>query len=73
MGVLQGMTVAPLITAGSAASSVTNFLRLFDQTYNDPVLDHTGFLTPAELRLITEWIDIGAQYYNDPFVAPPAN
>jgi len=27
-------------------------------------------LTPAELRLISEWIDIGAQYYNDPFVAP---
>jgi hypothetical protein len=25
------------------------------------------------LRLITEWLDIGAQYYNDPFVAPVAN
>jgi hypothetical protein len=22
------------------------------------------------LRLISEWLDIGAQYYNDPFVAP---
>jgi hypothetical protein len=22
------------------------------------------------LRLIAEWLDIGAQYYNDPFVAP---
>jgi len=27
----------------------------------------------AELRLIAEWLDIGAQYYNDPFVAPVAN
>jgi hypothetical protein len=31
---------------------------------------HTGFMTPAELRLISEWLDIGAQYYNDPFLAP---
>jgi len=34
---------------------------------------HNGWLTPAELRLISEWIDIGGQYYNDPFVAPAAN
>jgi hypothetical protein len=73
MGALPGVSVAPPITAGSAAASVTNFLRLFDGSYRDPSLDHTGFLTPAELRLITEWIDIGAQYYNDPFVAPAAN
>ncbi|KUJ83815.1 hypothetical protein AWR36_008330 [Microbulbifer flavimaris] len=31
---------------------------------------HEGYLDPAELRLIAEWIDIGAQYYNDPFAAP---
>lgn len=28
---------------------------------------HAGWLSPAELRLISEWLDIGAQYYNDPF------
>ncbi|GAB1258592.1 hypothetical protein NBRC116494_30940 [Aurantivibrio plasticivorans] len=27
-------------------------------------------LTPHELKLISEWLDIGAQYYNDPFDAP---
>lgn len=27
--------------------------------------DHTGLLTRAELRLLSEWLDIGAQYYND--------
>ena len=27
-------------------------------------------LTPAELKLVAEWVDIGAQYFNDPFVAP---
>jgi hypothetical protein len=27
-------------------------------------------MTPAELRLIAEWLDIGAQYYNNPFDVP---
>lgn len=31
---------------------------------------HAGYLQPAELRLVAEWLDIGAQYYNDPFAAP---
>jgi hypothetical protein len=83
MGSLQDLTVtdpgpppvmvpvqltAPM-AAGSAGGS-TAFLRIFDGTFTDPVLDHTGFLTPGELRLISEWLDIGGQYYNDPFVAP---
>jgi hypothetical protein len=44
-----------------------------DGNPNNLVPDHTGYLTPAELRLISEWLDIGAQYFNDPFVAPVAN
>lgn len=28
---------------------------------------HQGYLSPAELKLIREWLDIGAQYYNNPF------
>jgi hypothetical protein len=28
-------------------------------------LDHTNLLTKAELRLLSEWLDNGAQYYND--------
>lgn len=31
---------------------------------------HRGFLSPAELRLVAEWLDLGAQYYNNPFAAP---
>ncbi|MGO9513361.1 MAG: hypothetical protein ACLP2F_06925 [Steroidobacteraceae bacterium] len=87
MGVLEDLTVVtspgpPPVTmdvqlaapmaAGSAAAS-TAFLRMFDGSFHDTVLDHTGYLTPAELRLISEWLDIGGQYYNDPFVAPVAN
>jgi hypothetical protein len=68
--IMVPVSLAPPMTAGSASGSVVKFLRMFDGTYQDPVLDHTGFLTAAELRLIAEWLDIGAQYYNDPFVAP---
>ena len=31
---------------------------------------HDGFLEPAEMKLIAEWLDLGAQYYNNPFDAP---
>ena len=30
-------------------------------------VDHSSFMTADELRLISEWLDIGAQYFNDPF------
>ena len=30
-------------------------------------IDHAGMLSAPELRLLSEWIDIGAQYYNNPF------
>ena len=68
--IMVPVPLAPPMAAGSALGSVVKFLRMFDGTYHDPVLDHTGYLTTAELRLIAEWLDIGAQYYNDPFVAP---
>lgn len=31
---------------------------------------HQGRLSAAELKLISEWVDIGAQYYNNPFNVP---
>jgi hypothetical protein len=64
----------PLVmAAGSAIASQPNFLSKFDGVDHGITVDHTGYLSPAELRLISEWLDIGAQYYNDPFVAPVAN
>jgi hypothetical protein len=69
--IMVPVSLAPPMAAGSAAGS-TSFFRMFDGSFRDPVLDHTGFLSPSELRLIAEWLDIGAQFYNDPFVAPVA-
>jgi hypothetical protein len=85
MGVLGNLMdpglvpVAGPVTAGRANGSNARFFSLFNGTFQDPsvgtagYIDHTGFLTLAELRLISEWVDIGAQYYNNPFVAPAAN
>jgi hypothetical protein len=70
--IMVPVSLAPPMAAGSAAGSTT-FFRMFDGSFHDPVLDHTGFLSPSELRLIAEWLDIGAQFFNDPFVAPVAN
>jgi hypothetical protein len=84
MGLLQNVMVpsangevpvqlAAVLTAGSAIASQANFFAKFDGTDHGVTVDHTGFLTIGELRLISEWLDIGAQYYNDPFVAPAVN
>jgi Tol biopolymer transport system component len=77
--IMVPVALAPPLTAGSANASVAKFLGIFDPNYQDPNLgqpgevDHRGFLNPSELRLISEWLDIGGQFYNDPFVAPVAN
>ena len=53
----------PWMSANGAASS--SFFAVFD-----PGGTHAGDLSPAELRLLAEWLDIGAQYFNNPFDAP---
>lgn len=32
-----------------------------------PSVNHAGMLNKAELRLVTEWMDLGGQYFNNPF------
>ena len=36
-------------------------------TATQNTVNHQGLLSPAERRLIAEWLDIGAQYFNNPF------
>ncbi len=50
-------------TAGSLASGV--FFARFRAGGT-----HENYLTDDELRLISEWLDIGGQYFNNPFDAP---
>ncbi|MEO0442460.1 MAG: hypothetical protein AAFZ92_01785 [Pseudomonadota bacterium] len=43
----------------------------FDKMENTAgTVDHSAFMSPNELRLLREWLDIGGQYYNNPFDAP---
>ncbi|MEJ2128933.1 MAG: hypothetical protein P8X81_08805 [Woeseiaceae bacterium] len=52
--------------AGSARASGAFFGR-FEDPNN---VEHYGVLSSAERRLIAEWLDVGAQYYNNPFDVP---
>jgi len=62
--------VGPYMNAGSANGALSSaFLGRFDGSAPTPAggVNHVGFLNAAELRLISEWLDIGAQFYNNPF------
>jgi hypothetical protein len=53
------------MNAGSANGALSSaFLARFAAGSGST---HAGYLSPAELRLISEWSDIGAQFFNDPF------
>jgi hypothetical protein len=59
-----GPTVGPYLTASTARGGRSGvFLGRFAPGGGS----HAGWLTPAELRLLSEWLDIGAQYFNNPF------
>ena len=59
------VTDPPSMAVGNARGS-----RFFSVMAN---ATHAGMLSTAELRLLSEWLDIGAQYYNDPFPPTPQN
>ncbi len=61
---VQYETVAPVMS-GQGASASGNFFAPFRADGR-----HEGWLSPAELKMLSEWLDIGGQYYNDPFAAP---
>lgn len=50
-------------TAGALRSNA--FFDLFSEGGS-----HDGDLSPVEIKLISEWLDLGGQYFNDPFAAP---
>jgi hypothetical protein len=68
LGALQdravAVAVAPSMSVAGALASGEFFSRF------DAVGTHAGYLTDAELKMIAEWLDIGGQYFNNPFDAP---
>lgn len=61
---LTTVPVANVMSTGGARSSN----RFFDVFKRD---DHQNMLSPSELKLLSEWLDIGGQYYNTPFYQQP--
>lgn len=61
--ILVAVPVAPSLRIGNARGSA--FFRHFAAGGS-----HAGDLSAAELRLIADWLDLGGQYYNSPFVIP---
>lgn len=60
------VSVGPFLDAGSANGPLSAAsLALFVPGSGDSI--HAGILSPDELRLISEWLDIGAQNFNNPF------
>jgi hypothetical protein len=66
-GEIEVVREPALVTPGLARSS-TLIDRVFPHGMKpaDQLGDHANYLNPSERRLVAEWIDVGAQYYNDP-------
>jgi len=67
----DGNDILDVIPIGSPASingarASSDFFDRFD----DPLDLHFNILSQAERRLVAEWLDVGGQYYNNPFDAP---
>ena len=69
---LDGEPVPILVTVPAPGPSMSangaNSSDFFAKFATDG--SHAGWLSEAEQKLIAEWLDIGAQYYNDPFAVP---
>jgi hypothetical protein len=63
--ILVTIPIAPPASTAGATASGDFFVR-----FEDPNDLHYNILSPSERRLIAEWLDVGAQYYNNPFDAP---
>jgi len=64
----EGNPIPVLTTVNVPAILSTNGARAsgaFFETMNNAT--HMNMLTPDEIKLLSEWLDIGGQYYNTPF------
>jgi len=62
--VLQTVNVPAQMSVNGALASV--FFNRFETAVNCQTVDHTAMLSTHEKKLLYEWLDIGAQYFNDP-------
>ncbi|MGJ8693662.1 MAG: hypothetical protein ACSHW0_14440 [Thalassotalea sp.] len=61
---LTTVPVTPVMSPNGARAS-NRFFEVFER------LDHQDMLSATEIKLLSEWLDIGGQYYNTPFYQQP--
>lgn len=68
----EGNAIPVTRTVGVGNSMSVNGARSSGRFFSQfsPGGSHNGWISIAELKLLSEWLDIGGQYYNDPFAAP---
>lgn len=62
--IMVTVNINPSMRTAGARNSTT-FMSRFSSGES-----HEGYLSTAEMKLVSEWLDLGAQYYNNPFDAP---
>jgi hypothetical protein len=67
---LVPVAVQPPMSGGGANASTRFFSRFAPGGTHYDAVAQRPWLDPAELRLLAEWLDLGGQYYNDPFAVP---
>ena len=65
----KGFDVIPIAPPASIAGARASG-DFFGRFENAADAVHYNILSGAERRLIAEWLDVGAQYYNNPFDVP---
>lgn len=65
-------SIAPIMTSAGARRSffiekMTGTELEAGRALSAGTVDHTAMLSGAELKMISEWLDLGAQNFNDPF------
>jgi len=61
----QTISTSRKVNRNSGARNSTTFFNMFTSTGC-----HPNWLDEHELRIISEWLDLGGQYYNNPFDVP---
>ena len=62
--ILEPVPVAATMSTNGALNSAA-FMNKFEAGGS-----HQDYLSSVEMKLLSEWLDLGAQYFNDPFLAP---
>lgn len=67
--ILETVPIGGSMSSAGAIESGRFFSRMTTFDPEQDTVDHRNWLNSSENKLLKEWLDIGAQYYNNPFDA----